>query len=419
MSQMANQQRGLERKNEMMVTVGLLWHSLSSGNLGVGALTESNIAIIRGVAEELGLRVHFLVLGTSAQSLPALAAELEAGGHKLEAQRARILRGEFRRHVKRCDLVIDIGEGDSFADIYGFKRFFFYWLSKNIVCSSGVPLVLAPQTIGPFDGAAAQVLARQVMKRCLRVFARDKLSSDYLRQLGVQGNISEAIDVAFRLPFARRQFPQNGKIRVGINVSGLLFNGGYHGGNQFGLTIDYPAVMRELIKTFSAIDNVEVHLVSHVIEPHMPAEDDYARSLSLQKEFPGVIVAPVFARPSEAKSYISGMDFFTGARMHACIAAFSAAVAVVPMAYSRKFNGLFGTLGYDEIADCKKDDDRAVVARIVAGFHGRVALQARVQTALGDVERRLGQYEGVLREFLRGKQGARAGQPAVTELSGT
>lgn len=375
-----------------MITVGLLWHSLSSGNLGVGALTESNIAIIKEVAESQGKKVRFLVLGTGAQTLPALAQELEAQGHALENHRIRIYRASFRDQVRRCDLVIDIGEGDSFADIYGFKRFFYYWLSKNIVCSLGKPLVLAPQTIGPFNGWAARLLAKQVMARCKSVFARDNLSSNYLKDLGVTGNTHEAIDVAFKLPFTPKVFETNGKTRVGINVSGLLFSGGYTGGNQFGLTVDYPAVIRELITWFQSQPDVEVHLVPHVIEPHMPVEDDVAVSKKLALEFPGVIVAPAFTRPSEAKSYIAGMDFFTGGRMHACIAAFSSAVPVVPMAYSRKFNGLFGTLGFNDIADCKKKSSAEVTQKIIAGYKGRLDLKKSIDDCLKDVYTRMGIY---------------------------
>lgn len=384
-----------------MVTVGLLWHSLSSGNLGVGALTESNIAIIKEVAESQGKKVRFLVLGTGAENLTALAQELESQGHALENQRIRIFRSSFRNQVRRCDLVIDIGEGDSFADIYGFKRFFYYWLSKNIVCGLGKPLVLAPQTIGPFNGWAARLLAKQVMARSKSVFARDHLSSDYLKDMGVAGNTHEAIDVAFKLPFTRKAFERNGKTRVGINVSGLLFSGGYTGSNQFGLTVDYPTVIRKLIGWFQSQADVEVHLIPHVIEPHMQVEDDVAVSQKLANEFPGVIVAPVFTRPSEAKSYIAGMDFFTGARMHACIAAFSAGVAVVPMAYSRKFRGLFGTLGYQKISDLTKDSNEMIHKEVMLHFSKREEIHTEIEAALLSVSARIEKYKAELQSNFR------------------
>jgi polysaccharide pyruvyl transferase WcaK-like protein len=48
------------------------------------------------------------------------------------------------------------------------------------------------------------------------------------------------------------------------------------------------------------------------------------------------------------------MDVFVGARMHATIAAFSSGVPTIPIAYSRKFEGLFGSLGYNHVIDITK-----------------------------------------------------------------
>jgi polysaccharide pyruvyl transferase WcaK-like protein len=374
---------------------------LSSGNLGVGALTESQISILTKVAGQVGLSLRIVVMGTGQRSLPALAEELAAHGHTLDNQPVRIYRRAFGEQAARCDLVLDIGEGDSFATIYGFKRFFFYWLSKNRVLNAGVPLVLSPQTIGPFDSALARAMARQVMKRCAKVFARDQLSRDYLAELGLDAVLADATDVAFALPFTRLDHGPTAKVRVGINVSGLLFSGGYTGDNQFSLSIDYPATMRQLVAAFHAMPGVEVHLVSHVIEPHRPVEDDVAAAKTLAAEFPGVLLAPVFTRPSEAKSYIAGLDFFTGARMHACIAALSSGVPVVPMAYSRKFNGLFGTLGYPRLADCKVDTQDQVVAKVLDAFAQRALVQQEVAAALASVQQRLQRYEGCLAEQFR------------------
>ena len=40
------------------------------------------------------------------------------------------------------------------------------------------------------------------------------------------------------------------------------------------------------------------------------------------------------------------MDCFIGTRMHATIAAMSSGVPVIPVSYSRKFEGLYSTLNY-------------------------------------------------------------------------
>ncbi|MBP9830985.1 MAG: hypothetical protein KBC65_05930, partial [Polaromonas sp.] len=82
--------------------------------------------------------------------------------------------------------------------------------------------------------------------------------------------------------------------------------------------------------------------------------------------------------------------------MHACIAAFSSGVPVVPMAYSRKFNGLFGTLGYVEIADCRRETTETVIENIMGGYKRRSVLGAVIAQCLNKVEARIHVYMGVV-----------------------
>ena len=139
----------------------------------------------------------------------------------------------------------------------------------------------------------------------------------------------------------------------------------------------------------------------HVISWERGAlEDDYAASVKLAEAFPGAIVAPAFTSPSEAKSYIAGMDFFMGARMHACIAAFSSGVPVVPMAYSRKFAGLFGALGYDETVDCTTQSAEDIKARIFEAYERRADMAHAQRAALKTGLERLGRYETALGDLM-------------------
>ncbi|MFU8778597.1 MAG: polysaccharide pyruvyl transferase family protein [Roseovarius sp.] len=120
----------------------------------------------------------------------------------------------------------------------------------------------------------------------------------------------------------------------------------------------------------------------------------------MQKEFPSVTVAPGFTSPSEAKSYIAGMDFFMGARMHACIAAFSAGVPVVPMAYSRKFAGLFGALGYNETVDCTSQSAEEIMARVFDAYGRRAELVQSQKAALATGLEKLARYEAALGDLM-------------------
>ena len=148
-------------------------------------------------------------------------------------------------------------------------------------------------------------------------------------------------------------------------------------------------------------DGCEIHLVPHVISwAGGGVEDDHAASLALREEFPSVTVAPAFTSPSEAKSYIAGLDFFMGARMHACIAAFSSGVPVVPMAYSRKFAGLFGSLGYDETVDCTSLSAEEILARIFDAYGRRADLARTQKAALATGLEKLARYEAALGDLM-------------------
>jgi polysaccharide pyruvyl transferase WcaK-like protein len=380
--------------------IGLLWHSATSDNLGVGALTLSQIAIVRKVAGELGLSVSFMILGWR-DPRPSYVTGSDV---KVVGLRSRDLirpKSGLPAHVRRCDLVLDIGAGDSFADIYGNSRFIKVILSKIVVLFSRRPLVLSPQTIGPFKRWWTRPLARATINGATIVCTRDQLSTEYVGQLGYHGDVTEATDVALVLPFEPAERPSAGCLRVGVNVSGLLFNGGYTRDNMFGLCVDYRRLVRELIGSLVSRDDCEVHLVGHVISRDLAVEDDHRVAEALSEAFPGTIVAPSFTSPCEAKSYIATLDFFCGSRMHACIAAFSSGVPVVPLAYSRKFVGLFATLGYDETIDLRSETVEAVVARVQDALGRLDAIRGRLSACMEEGQARLRLYETALAACLR------------------
>ncbi len=387
------------------VVLGLVWHSVNSDNLGVGALTASHLALLDGICARLGATPRYLVVGADDPRTPYIARP-DLALAPIRTKRLLKPVGGIGGALAGCDLVIDIGAGDSFADIYGLRRAILMQATKALTLLAGRPLVLAPQTIGPFERGWLRAGARMLMNRARLVATRDALSTEALDAIGVTAPRLEATDVALRLPWdAPAQPSEDGKVRVGLNVSGLLFNGGYTQDNMFGLAADHPALIRALIADFAARPEVELTLVGHVISERQPVEDDQRTAEALAAEFPGVAVAPAFGHPSEAKSFIAGLDFFMGARMHACIAAFSSGVPVLPMAYSRKFAGLFGSLGYDALTDLRADDAETVLRRAREAYETREALREQARTSLEEGLSRLARYEAALEALIREAMG--------------
>ena len=377
----------------------LIMHSTRSDNLGVGALTVSQVAILRRLAAGMGRALQITVMDWKDARTPYVTGE---DIRIIDLDRAQILSpfGYFAV-ARRSDMVIDIGAGDSFADIYGSGRLIRMFVLKFLTHLAGTPLVVAPQTIGPLTKSWSRALARLSLRLSAVVATRDAKSTRALRDLGYRGTAIEASDVALRLPYDAPRPRGDGPDRVGINVSGLLMAGGYTGRNELGLTLDYPGLIRDLITQFQAL-GAQVHLVPHVIvrSGRMVAEDDARACAALAAEFPGTVLAPAFDTPSQAKTYIAALDFFVGARMHACIAAFSSGVPVVPMAYSRKFEGLFGTLGYARTVDCTSETGAAILAKVMDAYRDKAQLQAEAEVALARGLVKLEAYEAGLRGLM-------------------
>jgi polysaccharide pyruvyl transferase WcaK-like protein len=380
------------------IAVALLWHSVNSDNLGIGALTASHVAVISKVAQDLGVAVRYEVVGWRDPQ----PGYIQFPGLDVFAMRARdLLRpGGLYAAARRSDIVLDVSTGDAFADIYGTRRFAFNALGKLAVLLARRPLIMSPQTIGPFERGWTRVIAGLLMRRARNVVTRDRLSSEFAASFRLGSKLVESTDLAFRLPYETPDNKPRSRARFGLNVSGLLFNGGYSRDNMFALGVDYPGLVRRVIRHFVARPDCEVHLIGHVNSDTMPVEDDYRVARQLAEDCPGAVVAPRFEDPSQAKSYIAGMDFFCGSRMHACIAAFSSGVPVLPLAYSRKFAGVFGSLGYHEVADCRTQSADEILAAVVSCYERRSELKGAVEEGRRRAEAKLVAYEAVLRECL-------------------
>ena len=382
-------------KNNISIILGNA--PINNGNRGCVALSYTSIYLIDKVLSESGIEYKlflpnsgFRELGEQTITVNGKDVPYTVIRHVLSYEGVKGKLKNFAHYrdyktsckiYKEADFILDIGQGDSFADIYGVNRFNGINLIHREAIKYHKPYCLLPQTIGPFKNEAIQDEAVKAITRADMVMARDKQSYDYTKEIAPdQKHLKEYIDVAFFLPYTKQQFDKN-YIHVGLNISALLWHGGYTRDNQFGLKVDYQKCIRSIIDYFLAIPNVIVHLIPHVVIGERDIENDYEVSFDLQKEYhqQRLVLAPFFLSPVDAKDYISGMDFFMGARMHSTIAAFSSGVPVVPMAYSRKFNGLFiDTLNYNHLVDLKIDAEVDIMAKIKDAYANRSQLKEEI-----------------------------------------
>ena len=99
----------------------------------------------------------------------------------------------------------------------------------------------------------------------------------------------------------------------------------------------------------------------------------------------------------EVKHIIGLCDFFVGARMHACIAAVSQSVPVVPMAYSDKFVGVMQTIGIEaNVVDLRKMDEEEIFNVIERAFEHRAEVRQQLSSTMPQVKKSvLSLFEGI------------------------
>lgn len=382
--------------------IGFLGIQCDNPNLGVSALAYAGLNLVHGLAGEDDEFVLFSE--NSADGVDRMRAELGLGDRIVDwlPFRHRSPRRMLRtfRAMRDCGVVIDFTGGDSFSDIYGWRRLAKVLLHKEMVLLGRTGLVLAPQTYGPFAGRLFLPWVRHVLRRAALVFTRDAASADYLARL-TDREVVLTTDVAVTLPFDHDDGPSGGGgALVGFNVSGLLWRGGYTGDNQFSLRVDYREFCRGVIAGLQAT-GYRVSLVPHVLpDGRRDGEGELAACRELAAEFPAATLAPGFASPVAAKSWIAGTDAFIGSRMHATIGAFTAGIPTVPVAYSRKFAGMFGSLGYDALVDLTRLSTPDAVAETLRLVNGRDRLVPEVDAANQLARRRIEAFSERLGGFL-------------------
>lgn len=379
-----------------------------TGNHGVTALAQSLILGLadRGVDHvtvfDHGHDINPVAGDKTSATLNTLAFRAGkrvyqgANMHQARLKQLMGLSSPALRAMIAADAVVDVSGGDSFTDLYGPARFDQITLPKLMALDAGVPLILLPQTFGPFQFKRSRRIARHILKGCKLAFARDMASLEYLRELlGSEFDENRhrlGVDLAFGLP-AKAPNSRLKPETVGINVSGLLWNRSDAARSQFGLACDYRDVLQRLVMAITQNTNAQIHLVPHVT-PNGGSESDYTACRALKVQLPTetqqrVSIEEIANTPSKLKGVIEQTEWFTGARMHATIAALSTATPVSNMAYSRKAEGVFDCCGVGaQVHDLRQCTTEQMVERLVADYDYRHQQGALLRSQLPFVKRR-------------------------------
>lgn len=308
------------------------------------------------------------------------------------------------RTLEMTALVGDIRVGDSFSDLYGLRRFITgFLLAWSVILVKG-SLVQFLQTYGPYRSRLARGLAAYLLRRFSLVIARDLRSQREAQELlPAHRQVWVCPDVTFSLeavvpesvnlepapkPDARNACESAMTRPIGVNVNGLMYNGGYTQNNMFGLAFDYRDMLPRLISSLAAAHAEEIWLVTHAFARSDDVESDPEACRNVRAGLPpGVqgrvrIVAGEYDC-HELKGIIGKCDFFVGSRTHSCIAALSQAVPCVGLACSDKFLGVFESVGMGNwVVDARTAGSEQVITQVVGLYQRRHEVRKDLRRAV-------------------------------------
>lgn len=285
---------------------------------------------------------------------------------------------EISKLMLDTDILFDVNEGDSFSDIYGFKRFFRHFLDSFISQQWKVKTVFLPQTIGPFNTKLVKYLAIYLLKHLDKLFVRDAKAIELFKSNNIPYTLN--IDMAV---FMKPIIPEDITIKsncIGININGLMYLDSYT--SLKGKYQNYKIFMKNLIIELQR-KGFNIILVPHTYNKKTPIlEDDLIAIKNFIKDYnlKDIDYVNKTYTAQELKGIISQTDFFIGSRMHSCIAGLSNGIPTIGYAYSYKFEGTFKMFGLeDHVLNIQEEKEEDIINKTIKLIDNRLETKTKLE----------------------------------------
>ena len=203
----------------------------------------------------------------------------------------------------------------------------------------GVPYILWGCSVGPFEGypSIKKIFTKHLLHTSL-ILAREQVTIDYLKQLGISSNICFSMDPAYFVSPISVSKKVTKFSRIGINLSpaSLLF---HHLEEKKYISIQACAI-QSIIDTFDC----DITLLPHVVDT-LEIDNDYTYLRKVYDALPLNVKRRVLMVDNDPgfigiKKEILRCDLTISARMHCCINSLTCGIPTIFLSYSEKSKGM-------------------------------------------------------------------------------
>lgn len=264
--------------------------------------------------------------------------------------------GDELRAVATADLVVSIGGGylQARPGLEGYQNLFFVCAPLAVAVREGRPVVMFPQSYGPFQSGLQRWAVGALLRRAALVSTRESVSVEQLVRCGVPvGQLSQDVDSAFALRLndsgggdVGQSQPQSRARRGHDNQQGLLVGMTARSWLPPREQAAYEAAMAAVIDDLMVAGH-EVVLLAQVTTDYLGDDDRIVndRIAAACHERP-TVMAQVADLDTLRDTY-AGLDLLIGTRFHSVIFALTAHVPCVAVAYEHKTRGIMRELGLE------------------------------------------------------------------------
>lgn len=244
-----------------------------------------------------------------------------------------------------ADIVIACGGGY----IYHWFTFASALIYASLIMNR--PLVMLPQSIGPFHHPLQEKMARFILRRAKLIFTRETISWQQVRNMGISTVTCEP-DLAFGFPSASHELAQEWlQNRLPHNLANSMYVGitvidWQKQNRRFSGQERYERELVQFIDRLTAQEAVVV-LFAQTCGPSREEDDRYVnmRIMQMVRDPQRVIAINDHLHPSLLQALYGCMDYFIATRLHSFIFATNAGIPAINIGYLSKSEGVLRDMG--------------------------------------------------------------------------
>ncbi len=315
-------------------------------------------------------------------------------------------RADVIYRLKKCDVVVSCSD-ENFKESASMLPFNIYWMISwwsMLVARTwkvllarflGKPVVVFPNSVGPFQTFVGRFLSRLALSNCEFVLVREPISYGIVESLGIKSRTILTYDTAL--------------LYSGANVSSAEKCAGNSVGVSVGVysnSLPEKNIL-EFVSTLADVldDSIDQFGFSVVLLPHYVSGFKYD-DLEISRLVLGRMRNAAHAKICEVgsleefKSAISRMDMVVSSKMHPVVLASSSFVPTVSITYDHKQTGFALSLGLgDCVVPLREVSRERLLSRIQYVWKNREEIRSRLKAQVPEMQKNV--RESIRRVLVR------------------